>query len=76
MLLVHADAHAAARVAAKLVDALSEAYDLNSKRVEISASIGIAVCPDGGGTAEELLRHADQAMYKVKLGGKRGHALS
>ena len=76
MLLVHADEQAAARVATKLVDALSQPYDLSSERVEISASIGIAVCPDGGRTAEELLRHADQAMYKVKLGGKRGHALS
>jgi diguanylate cyclase (GGDEF)-like protein len=76
MLLFDADAQAAARVAAKLVDTLSEPYELKQHRVEISASIGIAVFPEAGETAEELLRRADRAMYKVKVGGKRGHALS
>jgi diguanylate cyclase (GGDEF)-like protein len=75
MLLFNADGQSAARVAAKLVDALSEPYQINQHRIEISASIGIAVCPEGGASAEELLRSADRAMYKVKLGGKRGHAL-
>ncbi len=75
MLLFNADGQSAARVAAKLVDALSEPYEINQRRIEISASIGIAICPDGGASAEELLHSADRAMYKVKLGGKRGHAL-
>ena len=76
MLLFNADAHAAASVAAKLVDALSQPYEVNARRIEISASIGIAGCPEAGTSGEALLRSADRAMYKVKLGGKRGHAVA
>ncbi|HYX66507.1 MAG TPA: GGDEF domain-containing protein, partial [Burkholderiales bacterium] len=76
MLLFNADPRAAASVAAKLVDTLSQPYEVNARRIEISASIGIAACPDAGQTAEELLRSADRAMYRVKLAGKRGHAVA
>jgi diguanylate cyclase (GGDEF)-like protein len=36
----------------------------------ISASIGIAAYPGHGGTAEELLRAADQALYRAKAQGR------
>lgn len=76
MLLFNADAQAAASVAAKLVDTLSEPYEVGGRRLEVSASIGIAACPEAGTSAEELLRSADRAMYGVKLAGKRGHAVA
>lgn len=38
-------------------------------RLHVGASIGIAVFPDDGATAEELLAHADQAMYRAKRAG-------
>jgi diguanylate cyclase (GGDEF)-like protein/PAS domain S-box-containing protein len=38
----------------------------------VSASIGIALFPDHGGTEEELLHHADIALYTVKRRGRNG----
>jgi diguanylate cyclase (GGDEF)-like protein len=43
-------------------------FVLEGARVYGSASIGIAVFPDHGATAEELKRHADIDMYSVKHG--------
>lgn len=40
--------------------------------VRLTASIGVATLPDMAGTAEELLRAADTAMYRVKASGKDG----
>ena len=40
--------------------------------VRVTASIGVATLPDVAGSAEELLRAADKAMYKVKNSGKDG----
>jgi diguanylate cyclase (GGDEF)-like protein len=40
--------------------------------VRLTASIGVATLPDAAQTAEELLKAADIAMYKVKAAGKDG----
>ena len=40
--------------------------------VHLTASIGVATLPDVAGSAEELLRAADVAMYRVKEAGKNG----
>jgi diguanylate cyclase (GGDEF)-like protein len=41
-------------------------------RLTVRTSIGVAVYPDDGGSQEELLRHADEALYAAKqLGGGR-----
>ena len=37
----------------------------------ITVSIGVSVYPDDAQTPHDLLRHADSAMYAVKLGGKQ-----
>jgi diguanylate cyclase (GGDEF)-like protein/PAS domain S-box-containing protein len=57
-------------VADRLLVALREPFPLQGHDVRISASIGIAsyAGPDQG--AEELLRHADVAMYAAKNQGK------
>ncbi|WP_314439353.1 diguanylate cyclase domain-containing protein [Massilia timonae] len=49
-------------------------FDLDGKAVTISASIGIAVFPHDGETIDELMRHADVAMYHIKGQGKNGQA--
>ena len=48
-------------------------FDLNGAEVVVSTSIGIAMAQDTI-DAEELLRRADLAMYRVKEGGKDGSA--
>ena len=40
--------------------------------VALTASVGVATLPDVAGSAEELIRAADMAMYKVKEAGKNG----
>jgi diguanylate cyclase (GGDEF)-like protein len=40
--------------------------------LHLTASIGLATLPDAAASAEELLRAADMAMYKVKAAGKDG----
>jgi diguanylate cyclase (GGDEF)-like protein len=40
--------------------------------VHLTASIGVATLPDVAGSAEELIRAADSAMYQVKARGKNG----
>ena len=43
------------------------------RQLQISASIGIAVYPGNGHTAQELLMNADAAMYHAKGTGKNGY---
>ncbi|MGV3653842.1 MAG: EAL domain-containing response regulator [Noviherbaspirillum sp.] len=63
----------AAVVADKLLHCLSEPFFLDGHEVHISASIGISVYPGDGEGIEELLRHADMAMYQVKAEGKNSY---
>lgn len=61
---------AAEYVAKKIIKHLNEAFHINGNEVSISASIGIALSPNNGDTAETLLKNADMSMYKVKILGK------
>lgn len=54
------------RLAGKLFDAIAAPLSLGDLRVAVSPSIGIAVCPDDGDAAADLLRRADAAMYRAK----------
>jgi len=60
------DAGAAGRVAEGLRARLTEARVPGMDSFELGASIGIACFPGHGETAEELLAHADGAMYAAK----------
>ncbi len=53
-----------------LLQAASQPVEFRGHRISVSASIGIAMYPDHGDTAETLLHHADQAMYQAKHHGK------
>ncbi len=44
--------------------------------VRLTASVGVSTLPDAAGSAEELLRAADVAMYRVKASGKNGIAVA
>jgi diguanylate cyclase (GGDEF)-like protein/PAS domain S-box-containing protein len=61
-------------VADKFLEVLQDPFDLDGHAVHISASIGIAIYPTHGESIDELLRHADIAMYQIKGQGKNGHA--
>jgi diguanylate cyclase (GGDEF)-like protein/PAS domain S-box-containing protein len=60
---------AAALIAERLQKALSEPLAINGRVFTLKASIGIAIFPEDGRTPEELLKHADIAMYRAKASG-------
>lgn len=62
----------AALIAAKMLLAVAEPGPEHVP--ELSASIGIAVCPDDGAEAAVLIANADAAMYKSKQQGRGGFA--
>ncbi|MGW6026710.1 aminotransferase class I/II-fold pyridoxal phosphate-dependent enzyme [Streptomyces sp. NPDC055099] len=57
-------------LAAQVVQALSRPFQLSGDSVSVSASVGVATAVDSAG-AEELLTHADLALYAAKAAGKR-----
>ena len=68
------EAAEAAIAARHVVEALSMPFQLGDGSTFVSASVGIALYPADGRSAEELLRHADLAMYNAKNSG-RGHVV-
>jgi diguanylate cyclase (GGDEF)-like protein/PAS domain S-box-containing protein len=56
----------AQRVAGKLIAALERGVTLDDRRIDVSASVGIARYPEHGEDATSLLRRADVAMYSAK----------
>jgi diguanylate cyclase (GGDEF)-like protein len=61
----------ALRVGDKVLLALMQPLALDSQRFSLSASIGVACCPQHGQQADELLRHADLALYAAKEAGRQ-----
>jgi diguanylate cyclase (GGDEF)-like protein len=70
-LLPHTDGVRAQALAAQLLAAIrSPAIELGGRSVGMSATIGMALFPDHGVSVEEILTHADHAMYEAKrMGG-------
>lgn len=60
----------AGRVARRINERLSEPFLLEDTEIYISVSIGISIFPLDGIEAEELMKHADLAMYYAKDKGK------
>lgn len=53
----------------RVVSALRQSFEVGGMRLEIGASIGVAVFPDHGTDSHQLLRSADVAMYEAKRSG-------
>ncbi|MBJ6723386.1 EAL domain-containing response regulator [Geomesophilobacter sediminis] len=62
----------AALIAQKILDELKLPFYVAGQEFRATASIGIAVFPRDGDSAEMLMKNADIAMYKVKGDGKNG----
>jgi diguanylate cyclase (GGDEF)-like protein len=61
---------AAVALAARLRDAVRTPFDLNGQQISLGTSIGIAVAPDDGTDADQLMRNADLALYRSKSEGR------
>lgn len=57
-------------IAEKILEEIASPFYVLNKKVYIGASIGITAYPTDGETPEDLMRHADTAMYHSKAKGR------
>ena len=59
-----------ALIAEKTLKSFSEPFSLDTYKLEISVSIGISVFPRDSSNVNDLIKHADTAMYSAKESGR------
>ena len=59
----------------RVLQAVAEPVQVHDVTVQVSASIGLTLFPKDGVDADQLMRHADQAMYQAKQAGKNRYHL-
>lgn len=70
------DAADAEGVAWRLLATIGAPYEVSGGKARVTASIGIAMCPAGSISIEQLLKDADTAMYAAKQRGKNACAFA
>lgn len=60
----------AARLAQRVIGVLAEPYHIDGRQAVLGASVGVAIGPDDGDTAEALLKNADLALDRAKREGR------
>lgn len=63
------------KVANRITGLFKHAFIVNGQEFYIAANVGLAIYPKDGGSAEELIKNADIAMYKAKDKGKNNYVL-
>lgn len=64
--LVQRAASEAETMAQRIVQSIGAPYQVEGQVIELGASVGVAVAPDDGRTAEALLSRSDKALYRAK----------
>jgi diguanylate cyclase (GGDEF)-like protein/PAS domain S-box-containing protein len=62
----------AAKIAEKLIHQISQPIIFNGRQAVVGASIGIALFPADDMDMDQLIKKADEAMYRIKKAGKSG----
>ncbi|MBY0561660.1 EAL domain-containing protein [Hyphomicrobium sp.] len=62
--------HGATILAQRIIAELSAPFEVLGHQVVVGVSIGIAMAPEDGETADQLIKNADMAMYKAKEAGR------
>jgi diguanylate cyclase (GGDEF)-like protein len=62
-------------LANKLLEKIAAPYEIDGHQIVIGTSIGIALAPADGTTADQLLKNADLALYRAKAEGRNGFRL-
>ena len=65
----------AAKIAQKLLETISHPFSVDGHELYVTTSIGIALFPNDGDSAEALLKNADNAMYRAKEAGRNSYQL-
>jgi diguanylate cyclase (GGDEF)-like protein/PAS domain S-box-containing protein len=70
IVLPNGDAAAASLVASRIIEALVMPFQIETKQVPMSTSMGISLFPDNGTDIDTLIHQADAAMYHAKRAGR------
>ena len=65
----------ASALAERLVTVLREPFFLEGQRVQIGASVGVAIASESDASGDVLLKQADLAMYAGKTAGRNAHCI-
>ena len=71
----HTGRQQAAEIAEDILDYFRDPFELSGHNLSVTASIGIAIAPQDGADREEILQHADVALYHAKNGGRNRFSL-
>jgi len=63
-------------VARKILKAMERPFDINGVARIVTTSIGVATASSGAASAETLLKHADDALYRAKETGRNRYAMT
>ena len=70
ILCAPAEAETSSALTERVAQAFALPFGIHGQNIRVTASVGIAVAPDNGATADELMRHADIALYEAKARGR------
>lgn len=76
--ILQSDVHqpdAAIQLASRMVRSLADPFDIDGRSMSIGTSIGVALCPVHGHSADVLMKNADAALYRAKEGGRNMYRL-
>jgi len=66
--------HSAIDIAEKLLGIFREPFKIDGRELVLTVSIGIAIYPENGDCASDLLRNSDTAMYQAKALGRNAYS--
>ncbi len=62
--------HACEQLAARVLENATRPLRIDAERLEVPASMGVAILPEDGADVDALMQCADLALYHAKAGGK------
>jgi len=62
--------HDTAALVSRIMEIFATPFDIEGHRVEVGASIGIAIAPTDAADSDQLLKNADMALYRAKADGR------
>jgi diguanylate cyclase (GGDEF)-like protein len=62
-------------LAKRLIEAISQPFELAGRQALVGVSIGIALSTEHGESPDQLMRNADHALYRAKKAGRKTYCL-